>query len=127
MLKNFLFQFKKVNDRFSSNLLPYTLKNLGLGLVGTSSNTTSFIALKVSPLFFLNSLQKLELVWSCLRETKWPKNKAQRNPENYGMINKLVVTILGFLPCNKPVVYYFVIYFFIFIHSCKKANHEVQN
>ena len=30
------------------------------------------------------------------------------------MINKLVVTILGFLPCNKPVVYYFVIFFFLF-------------
>ena len=44
VLKNFLFQFKKVNDRCSGNLLPYTLKNVGLGPVETSSNTTSSIA-----------------------------------------------------------------------------------
>ena len=42
---------KKINDRSSGNLLPYTLKNVGLGLVETSSNTLSSIALKVSPLF----------------------------------------------------------------------------
>lgn len=46
-LKNFLFQLKKkINDRSSGNLLPYTLKNVGLGLVETSSNTLSSIALK---------------------------------------------------------------------------------
>lgn len=38
------------------------------------------------------------------------------------MINKLVVTILGFLPCYKPVVYYFVIYFFNFYSQLEESQ-----
>ena len=88
MLKTFKFQFKiKVIDRSFGNLLPLRSQNVGLGLVETSSNTTSSIALKLSiTVVWLNLRQKLKLVWSCLRETKWQRNKAEKNMENYGTI-----------------------------------------
>ena len=48
VLKTFQFQFKiKVIDRSFGNLLPLHSQNV----VETSSNTTSSIALEVSPLF----------------------------------------------------------------------------
>lgn len=49
VLKTFQFQYKiKVIDRSFGNLLPLHSQNVGLG---TFSNTTSSIALKVLPLF----------------------------------------------------------------------------